>query len=67
MKIDPKVLKPVTEQDLIDEGLQQHIAAVRAEHLAEKRMKRIEMIENTIRSGMLKQLTAAMQSLANPN
>lgn len=67
MKIDPKVLRPVTEQDLIDEGFEPHIAAVRAEHLAEKRVKRIEMIENTIRSGMLKQLTAAMQSLSNPN
>ena len=53
MQIDPKTLKVVTEQDLVNGGIDQHIAAVRAEHLMEKRAKRLEMLENTIRSGML--------------
>ena len=53
MQIDPKTLKVVTEQDLVNGGVDQHIAAVRAEHLMEKIAKRLEMLENTIRSGML--------------
>lgn len=43
----------VSEQDLIDDGLEAHIAKVRAGHLLDKRQQRIEMLENTIRSGML--------------
>ena len=53
MKIDPEALKVVTAQDLINEGVEAHLAAVRVEHLAEKRLKRIEMLDNTIKSGML--------------
>ena len=48
MQIDPKTLKVVTEQDLVKDGIDPHIAAVRAEHLMEKRSKRLEMLENTI-------------------
>lgn len=65
MQIDPKSLKLVTEQDLINQGIEEHIAAVRVEHIQEKRIKRIKMIENTIRSGMLNQMQTAMETIGN--
>ena len=37
MQIDPKTLKVITQADLIRDGLDEHIAVVRAEHLMEKR------------------------------
>ena len=63
MQIDPKCLKAVTEQDLIREGAEPHIAKVRAEHLHETRAKRIETLENTIKSGMLGQMAHAMKAV----
>lgn len=53
----------VTEKDLMNKGIEQHIAAVRAEHMADKRIKRIDMIENTIKSGMLGQLSQVMEAV----
>jgi hypothetical protein len=53
MQIDPATLRQVTKQELVQAGIEEHIAMVRVEHLTEKRQKRIEMLENTIRSGML--------------
>ena len=53
MHVDPKTLKVVTEAELIQQGLEPHIAKVRADHFYEKRNKRITMLENTIKSGML--------------
>lgn len=69
MQIDPKSLKLVSEQDLINQGVEEHIAQVRVQHIHEKRIKRIAIIENTIRSGMLHQMKHAMdavQSMKNP-
>ena len=63
MQVDPGSLKIVTEQDLVNEGLEPHIAKVRIEHLQEKRQQRIEMLENTIRSGMLNQLTHVLEAV----
>ena len=63
MQIDPKTLKVVTVQDLVKDGIDPHIAAVRAEHLMEKRSKRLEMLENTIKSGMLSQLITVMDAV----
>jgi hypothetical protein len=57
MQIPPETLKVVTEQELVAQGLEPHIAKVRVEHLLEKRQQRIEMLENTIRSGMLGHLS----------
>lgn len=57
MQIAPENLVISTEADLIAEGLEPHIAKVRAEHLLEKRQQRVEMLENTIRSGMLGHLS----------
>ena len=37
MQIDPKTIKVVTEADLVRDGVEPHIAAVRAEHLMDKR------------------------------
>lgn len=65
MQIDPKSLKPVTEQDLITQGVEDHIAAVRCQHLNEKRLKKIDMIESTIRSGLLQQMIQAMNAVQN--
>ena len=63
MQVDPESLKVVTEQELVDLGLEPHIARVRIEHLHEKRQQRIEMLENTIRSGMLGQLTHVLAAV----
>ena len=41
MHVDPKTLKVVTEAELISQGLEAHIAKVRADHFHEKRTKRI--------------------------
>jgi len=38
MKIEPDQLKAVTEQDLKNQGIQEHIAKVRVEHMQEKRL-----------------------------
>ena len=57
MKIDPELLKVVTQKELEDQGLAPSIAKVRTEHILEKRQKRIDMIENTIKSGILGQLS----------
>jgi hypothetical protein len=43
--------------------LEPHIAKVRAEHLLEKRQQRIEMLENTIRSGMLAHLSQVIAAV----
>ena len=53
MQVEPESLKIVTEQELLSQGCEPHIAKVRMEHLLEKRQQRVEMLENTIRSGML--------------
>ena len=53
MQVEPESLKVVTEQELLNQGVEPHIAKVRIEHLLEKRQQRVEMLENTIRSGML--------------
>ena len=63
MQIDPKTLKPITEQDLTKEGMEPHIAKVRVEHLMQKRQKKVLMIENTIRSGLLNQMLNAMDAV----
>ena len=65
MKIDPESLKVVTTQDLIDQGVEPHLASIRVEHLTEKRLKRLDMLDNTIRSGMLHQLAAVMEQVEN--
>ena len=53
MKIDPESIKQVTQKDLEDLGCSPSIAKVRVEHIQEKRQKRIENIENIIKSGIL--------------
>ena len=50
---------------MIAEGADKHIAKVRLEHMLEKRMQKIDMLENTIRSGMLGQLSSVMQAVEN--
>lgn len=60
MKIKPQQLRVITEEELIKEGVPEHIAKVRVEHLQEKRHHRIEMLENTIREGIHHQLYSVL-------
>lgn len=62
MKIKPEQLKAITEEDLIKQGVPDHIAKVRVEHLQEKRLHRLEMLENTIREGILYQLYNVLEA-----
>lgn len=62
MKIKPEQLKAITEEDLIKQGLPEHIAKVRVEHLQEKRLHRLEMLESTIREGIHHQLYSVLEA-----
>ena len=62
MKIKPDQLKPITFDDLKKQGIPEHIAQVRVEHLKEKRDHRLEMLENTIREGIHHQLYSVLEA-----
>ena len=55
MSIDPKSvsIKPVSEQELINQGIDPHMAKIKAEHVNNKRVKKLGIIENSITSGLL--------------
>lgn len=65
MQIDPKTvsIKPISEQELINQGIEPHLAKVKADHLNDKRLKKLAMLENSITSGLLNQMKNAIKGL----
>ena len=48
---------------MVEKGVKPHFAKVRYNHMSEKRGSRVEMLENTIESGMLGQLSGVLKEI----
>jgi hypothetical protein len=49
----------------MNQGIEPHLAKVKAEHLNDKRLKKLSMLENSITSGLLNQMKHAMKGIEN--